>query len=538
MFSRSNLKFYLLFAAMGVVYFAITIVSFNKINGQFSDFSEKFTTAIGMEVSNSILTWINFQRERVSKQAKFLKNNPEILKNDDELLKYLQNSYFNDTIFDMFQIYTKNDDFIYTSDGKKHKINDKEIANKLWFWESSSSKNSTITTVSKHGVLGVKAINICVRVKENTVFCGVINAELILKKTKTYTNPNIQTLFLIDKFGNINTDSIEIDESVISNFLRLKEQHRDNFRVRDIRFFKIENLNWYVGVGINQSDIIKENFEVLVKNANLIFISFAILALVGNLIYTNKINRFKEKQRDLDIIIQNQIKSTETGHLVADISHQLKTPLNAISLVLSSTVLLKNEKRLSSDELDENLNLALKSVTLMSETIDTIKDFYRYSDDIKEFDIKESINNTLTILSTNLKSSNVNVDFICDEKIRVKNRKNYLQQVFLVLIQNSKDALLSRYKNAPKSRIIKIVVKELDEFVSIVVSDMGGGISKKLSQKIFSKIKVSSKKDGSGIGLYFAKNIAINKLGGDLKLINLRSPTSFELLIKKEMQYE
>ena len=67
---------------------------------------------------------------------------------------------------------------------------------------------------------------------------------------------------------------------------------------------------------------------------------------------------------------------------------------------------------------------------------------------------------------------------------------------------------------------------------------MGGGISKKLSQKIFSKIKVSSKKDGSGIGLYFAKNIAINKLGGDLKLINLRSPTSFELLIKKEMQYE
>lgn len=538
MFSRSNLKFYLLFAAMGVVYFAITIVSFNKINAQFSDFGEKFTTAIGMEVSNSILTWINFQRERVSKQAEFLKNNPEILKNDDELLKYLQNSYFNDTIFDMFQIYTKNDDFIYTSDGKKHKINDKEIANKLWFWESSSSKNSTITTVSKHGVLGVKAINICVRVKENTVFCGVINAELILKKTKTYTNPNIQTLFLIDKFGNINTDSIEIDESVISNFLRLKEQHRDNFRVRDIRFFKIENLNWYVGVGINQSDIIKENFEVLVKNANLIFISFAILALVGNLIYTNKINRLKEKQRDLDIIIQNQIKSTETGHLVADISHQLKTPLNAISLVLSSTVLLKNEKRLSSDELDENLNLALKSVTLMSETIDTIKDFYRYSDDIKEFDIKESINNTLTILSTNLKSSNVNVDFICDEEIRVKNRKNYLQQVFLVLIQNSKDALLSRYKNAPKSRIIKIVVKELDEFVSIVVSDMGGGISKKLSQKIFSKIKVSSKKDGSGIGLYFAKNIAINKLGGDLKLINLRAPTSFELLIKKEMQYE
>nr|WP_228026648.1 hypothetical protein [Campylobacter sp. RM12916] len=49
-----------------------------------------------------------------------------------------------------------------------------------------------------------------------------------------------------------------------------------------------------------------------------------------------------------------------------------------------------------------------------------------------------------------------------------------------------------------------------------------------MRDKIFSMPK-TTKKSGNGIGLYFGKKLANEKIGGDLKLVSDANPTVFEL---------
>ncbi|WP_089188690.1 hypothetical protein [Campylobacter sputorum] len=86
----------------------------------------------------------------------------------------------------------------------------------------------------------------------------------------------------------------------------------------------------------------------------------------------------------------------------------------------------------------------------MANTIDTIRNFYKYSDDITQFNLYQSISNLLKILSVHLKSKNVNINLNCDKNLVVKNKETFLQQILLILIQNAKDALIQKHQNTPQ----------------------------------------------------------------------------------------
>ncbi len=53
-----------------------------------------------------------------------------------------------------------------------------------------------------------------------------------------------------------------------------------------------------------------------------------------------------------------------------------------------------------------------------------------------------------------------------------------------------------------------------------------------MKEKLFHPIKSSKKDLGSGIGLYFARKIAQEKLEGDLVLLQASSPTTFRFTFK------
>ena len=73
------------------------------------------------------------------------------------------------------------------------------------------------------------------------------------------------------------------------------------------------------------------------------------------------------------------------------------------------------------------------------------------------------------------------------------------------------------------------------EIVHIDIIDWAEGINKEMEGKLFNNIKSSNKDLGSGIGLYFARKIAREKLKGDLKLLNSSSPTVFRLSFKRDL---
>lgn len=119
------------------------------------------------------------------------------------------------------------------------------------------------------------------------------------------------------------------------------------------------------------------------------------------------------------------------------------------------------------------------------------------------------------------------------EDIRVISIENFVQQILLVLIQNAKESLNAldlQGKEAFHKKMIHIVVTLEYGKVIIDISDWGGGISKEVQETLFSEFKISKKYQGSGIGLYFAKKLAKEKLLGDLVLYNASSPTTFRLI--------
>ena len=71
-------------------------------------------------------------------------------------------------------------------------------------------------------------------------------------------------------------------------------------------------------------------------------------------------------------------------------------------------------------------------------------------------------------------------------------------------------------------------VKFENGMCKIAVTDYGSGVSRAARDKILTQPK-TTKKQGSGIGLYFGKKLANEKLSGDVKLLSAGDPTTFEL---------
>lgn len=179
--------------------------------------------------------------------------------------------------------------------------------------------------------------------------------------------------------------------------------------------------------------------------------------------------------------------------------------------------------------LKSNLDLCFKQIELIDKSINIFRNFYSNDDAISEFWINESIKSLIFATHCELSHHNITIKFESKNDIRVVSIENFIQQILLVLIQNSKDAIINSQKVS--IRQIYIQINQVDNFVEISVSDFADGIDKKFSETIFSEDKTTNKKLGFGLGLYFAKTICVQKLKGDLQLVSSRNPTKFTLNI-------
>lgn len=102
--------------------------------------------------------------------------------------------------------------------------------------------------------------------------------------------------------------------------------------------------------------------------------------------------------------------------------------------------------------------------------------------------------------------------------------------MLLSIIVNSKEIFKMRAIKHPK---ITITLTSDGDNVVFAVKDNGGGIAKDAINKVFD-YRFTTKVDsgGTGIGLYFAKMVVKEKLGGDLVAFNLEDGACFEMRLK------
>lgn len=96
--------------------------------------------------------------------------------------------------------------------------------------------------------------------------------------------------------------------------------------------------------------------------------------------------------------------------------------------------------------------------------------------------------------------------------------KNELEQVFINLLNNAKDAIV--LTKPPKGKV-EIKVETQEDNICITIEDNGGGIDDNLLEKIFEPYFTTKFKDeGTGIGLYMSKMIIEQSMKGTLTIQN------------------
>jgi len=272
-----------------------------------------------------------------------------------------------------------------------------------------------------------------------------------------------------------------------------------------------------------------KDFYIQQNYFDLVLIVFAIEAMLFTISVAYKYNDLKRQNKEFEKLILQQSKFVKSGEMIANITHQFRQPLNNISYILINLKTRFENNRLDKEFFDRKVNQANEQLNFLSKTIDDFKEFYIQDKQKEIFLVKDSIFNAISILSADLKKHNIKLDleFKTFEDIKVFGVKHELSQVILSIVLNSIDIL----KNIENPEIfIKVSSSSAEVIIDII--DNGGGVKIKNLKKIFDPY-FSTKKDGTGIGLYLSKIIIEDSFLGKLEVENEKDGAKFSIFIEK-----
>jgi len=218
-----------------------------------------------------------------------------------------------------------------------------------------------------------------------------------------------------------------------------------------------------------------------------------------------------EMRRLKDELIQSS-KMAAMGHLVAGVAHELNQPLTGIKgfaqaafLDMGDTVLMKKD-----------LNNIIEQANRMDKIIRNVRLFTRKADfKMVPLDINEPLKDSLLLIRAQFKVHDVDFELLLAENLpKICGDINQLQQVFLNLITNAKDAIDSLKSPQARKIIIKTAQSQDNKNIEVIFKDTGCGIAQEKLDKIFDPFfTTKSREKGTGLGLSIVHRIISNHKG-------------------------
>ena len=248
------------------------------------------------------------------------------------------------------------------------------------------------------------------------------------------------------------------------------------------------------------------------------------------------VSKALQKERQNDQILIEQSKLASMGEMIEQIAHQWRQPLNNIGLINQDFYFKKELNNLEEEDYKRLHTLIDTNISYMSDTIDDFRNYYTRNQAKETYDLHDAISTILHIVEATFKHYRINISLDIEKNIYVYNIKNELFQVFLNILNNAKDVLISQEITEKK---ITIRLKKNSDFAFVEIEDNGGGISEEIISKIFKPyFTTKSQKNGTGIGLYMSKEIIEKNMQGTLKVENVAEGSCFRIelpLDKKEL---
>ncbi len=224
-------------------------------------------------------------------------------------------------------------------------------------------------------------------------------------------------------------------------------------------------------------------------------------------------------------------KMATLGEMATGIAHELNQPLNVLLMAadfFSKTI--KRGQQISDDELLKVSRNISEQVDRATNIINHMRDFGRKSNfNAYPLDLNEPIREVFTLLGEQLRLRNININLKLDESLpMIVAGKNRLEQIFLNLVTNARDAMEAKGPEVTKE--LTMTTYQEGGRVVAVVSDTGTGMSEGMRQKIFEPFFTTKEAGkGTGLGLSITYNLVKN-FKGDIQVESaLNVGTRFKL---------
>lgn len=370
------------------------------------------------------------------------------------------------------------------------------------------------------------------------------------------------------------TATEKIDNKKVSEIIGMVEQKYPNVTEQEIIEILNSNINadeqlLKYGIDVNTDTIIKAkensktnyiitNIIVLITFQTLIFICFALylkyrdkkinkitqyVKEINNKKYAIKLDNMTEGELSklenelykITVMLKEEAENSKNDKLklaesIADISHQLKTPLTSISIMLDN---LNEDTNMKPEIRAEFTNQITKQVEWMKWLVISLLKFSKLDANAVKFKkqnilIKNLINEIVENMAIPLEAKNISVIINGQTDAVLIGDFNWENEAITNIFKNS-------IEHTNENGKIYISFEENNLYSKIVIKDEGSGISNKDLPHIFERFYKGkdSSNESYGIGLALAKSI-IEKDNG---IINCQSElnkgTTFEIKYAK-----
>jgi PAS domain S-box-containing protein len=194
-------------------------------------------------------------------------------------------------------------------------------------------------------------------------------------------------------------------------------------------------------------------------------------------------------------------KLTSLGLLAAGVAHEVNTPL----AVISNYIQMLAKQMPDDDPRHAIIDKIVKQTFRASEIVNNLLNFSRTgAADLADIDVNRVVEETLSLVAHPLKTSQIHIVKQLGESLPpVRGSANKLQQVFLNLFLNARDAM-------PAGGMLEIRTAAHNGSVEVEVADTGAGIPREHIHRIFDPF-FTTKSNGRGTGLGLSVSYGIIK---------------------------
>jgi signal transduction histidine kinase len=284
-----------------------------------------------------------------------------------------------------------------------------------------------------------------------------------------------------------------------------------------------------VRIGLDRSSMDKS----IAENRQNIFIFMffiVIIALLSMWLLYHDQNRHLAGIVEIERQLEKAERLSSLGQLAAGVAHEIRNPLNAISM---ATQRLKRDFiPVDSSKTEDFQNLSGVIRDEIKRLNGIIEEFLTFSKsrrlELSNFSVTEVLQKIVSLIREEASTRGITIETKWREAPAIIPMDiNKLQQAFLNLIKNAMESLTA------EGEIIITVDKEGKNYIVVSISDTGCGMTTEEIERIFNP-EYTTKEKGLGLGIPLACEI-IRGHGGDIRVISRKGKgTTFEVVLPRE----